>query len=134
MKTRWIIAIALTTTLVGCGGSSDNAKKNNEKKKPKEEETASDDSNPLLAPVNYVGAVGKAKKVSEKKGKKMATKPPEGKERYESCEADCVPLGLAPSSCAVQYLNGLGPHVGPGRPKLLRSPPLPLRSSPSPDV
>ena len=67
MNTRWIIAIALTTTLVGCGGSSGNAKKNNEKKKPKEEETVSDDSNPLLAPVNYVGAVGKAKKVSEKK-------------------------------------------------------------------
>ena len=52
--------------LVACGGSSESTKKGKEKKKPEKEETASsDDDNPLLAPVNYVGAVGKAKKERE---------------------------------------------------------------------
>jgi len=54
--------------LVACGGSSDSVKKGKEKKKPEKEETASSDGdNPLLAPVNYLGAVGKAKKTSEKR-------------------------------------------------------------------
>jgi len=54
--------------LVACGGSSDSVKKGKEKKKPEKEETASSDGdNPFLAPVNYLGAVGKAKKTSEKR-------------------------------------------------------------------
>ena len=53
--------------LVACGGSSESAKKGKEKKKPEKEETSTDDDNPLLAPLNYVGAVGKAKKSSEKR-------------------------------------------------------------------
>ena len=44
--------------LVACGGSSESAKKGKEKKKPEKEETSSDDDNPLLAPLNSVGAVG----------------------------------------------------------------------------
>ena len=41
-----------------------NTKANN---KSESDETASEGDNPLLAPVNYVGALGKAKNVSEKK-------------------------------------------------------------------
>tara|TARA_B100000519_G_scaffold189294_1_gene187608 strand:+ start:491 stop:865 length:375 start_codon:yes stop_codon:yes gene_type:complete len=67
MKTRWIFALVLSAMLVACGGSSESAKKGKEKKKPEKEETSSDDDNPLLAPLNYVGAVGKAKKSSEKR-------------------------------------------------------------------
>ena len=63
-----MFALALSAMLVACGGSSESTKKGKEKKKPEKEETASsDDDNPLLAPVNYVGAVGKAKKTSEKR-------------------------------------------------------------------
>tara|TARA_A100001037_G_C15018973_1_gene575414 strand:- start:352 stop:726 length:375 start_codon:yes stop_codon:yes gene_type:complete len=67
MKTHWLFALTLSAMLVGCGGSSESAKKPNEKKKPAKEKASSDDDNPLLAPVNYVGAVGKAKRTSEKK-------------------------------------------------------------------
>ena len=41
--------------------------RNKENKKSKQAETASKDDTPLLAPVNYVGALGRAKNVSEKK-------------------------------------------------------------------
>ena len=57
----------MSAMLVACGGSSESSKKGKEKKKPEKEETSSDDDNPLLAPLNYVGAVGKAKKSSEKR-------------------------------------------------------------------
>ena len=40
--------------------------------------------------------------VSEKKGRKTAMKPPEGKLRYESCDADWWPAGFAPRSVALQ--------------------------------
>ena len=52
----WILAIGLCS----CGGSTDKAKN----KKPEKDESASS-GNPLTAPVDYIGAVGKAKKSSE---------------------------------------------------------------------
>ena len=48
--------------LCACGGSSETPKDG----KPKDDESSSA-GNPLTAPVDYIGAVGKAKKVSEKK-------------------------------------------------------------------
>ena len=67
MKTNWIYALAFSLTLVSFWETpkTDNSAKEN--KKSKSAETASKDDNPLLAPVNYVGALGRAKNVSEKK-------------------------------------------------------------------
>mgnify|MGYP004325092349 CR=1 FL=1 len=67
MKTNWIFALAVSLTLVACGGSPKKDKSAKENEKSKSEGTASEDDNPLLAPVNYVGALGRAKNVSEKK-------------------------------------------------------------------
>ncbi|MDP6250681.1 MAG: hypothetical protein QGI20_01955 [Verrucomicrobiota bacterium] len=62
MKTNWIASMMLAFGLCACGGTSETSK---DKKPDKEESTSS--GNPLTAPVDYIGAVGKAKKVSEKK-------------------------------------------------------------------
>ncbi|MDE2642859.1 MAG: hypothetical protein OSB55_08915 [Verrucomicrobiota bacterium] len=64
MKTTWItsLALALAIGLCACGGSSGTPKD----EAPEKEESSSVGS-PLTAPLDYVGAVGKAKKSSEKK-------------------------------------------------------------------
>ena len=67
MNTNWIFALAVSLALVACGESPKKDKSSKENKMSKSESTTSEDDNPLLAPVNYVGALGKAKNVSEKK-------------------------------------------------------------------
>ena len=67
MNTNWIFALAVSLALVACGESPKKDKSSKENKMFKSESTTSEDDNPLLAPVNYVGALGKAKNVSEKK-------------------------------------------------------------------
>ena len=67
MKTNWIFALAVSFTLVACGEAPKKDKNIKANNKSKSDETASKGDNPLLAPVNYVGALGKAKNVSEKK-------------------------------------------------------------------
>lgn len=62
MKTTWITSLALSFFLCACGGSSGTPKD----EAPEKEESSSVGS-PLTAPLDYVGAVGKAKKSSEKK-------------------------------------------------------------------
>ena len=62
MKAIWITSLTLTFLVCACGGGGDKEKD----KKPKKEESSSA-GNPLTAPVDYVGAVGKAKKSSEKR-------------------------------------------------------------------
>ena len=62
MKANWITSATLAIGLCACGGSSNEPKD----KKPEKEESTST-GNPLTAPVDYIGAVGKAKKVSEKR-------------------------------------------------------------------
>ncbi len=59
MKTNWIAPMMLAFGLCACGGSSETLKDG----KPKDDESSSA-GNPLTAPVDYIGAVGKAKKVS----------------------------------------------------------------------
>ena len=67
MKTNLIFVLVVSLILVACGGSPKKDKSAKVDKKSKSEEAASEDGNPLLAPVNYLGALGKAKNVSEKK-------------------------------------------------------------------
>ena len=62
MKANWITSLTLALGLCACGGSSNAARD----KKPKKDESTSA-GNPLTAPIDYIGAVGKAKKVSEKR-------------------------------------------------------------------
>ncbi|MBC8244879.1 MAG: hypothetical protein H8E20_10840 [Verrucomicrobia bacterium] len=62
MRTNWIASLILTLGLCACGGTSEAPK---DEKPEKEKSTSS--GNPLTAPVDYIGAVGKAKKVSEKR-------------------------------------------------------------------
>ena len=62
MKMNWIISLTLALGLCACGGTSEAPK---DEKPEKEKSTSS--GNPLTAPVDYIGAVGKAKKVSEKR-------------------------------------------------------------------
>ena len=62
MKANWITSATLALGLCACGGSSNEPKD----KKPEKEKSTST-GNPLTAPVDYIGAVGKAKKVSEKR-------------------------------------------------------------------
>ncbi|SVC92119.1 uncharacterized protein METZ01_LOCUS344973, partial [marine metagenome] len=62
MKTNWITSLTLALGLCACGGTSETPK---DETPEKEESTSS--GNPLTAPVDYIGAVGKAKKVSEKR-------------------------------------------------------------------
>ena len=62
MKFACFASLILSLGLCACGGSSNNAKD----KKPETEESTSS-GNPLTAPVDYIGAVGKAKKSSEKR-------------------------------------------------------------------
>ena len=58
MKTMFSFAWAATVFLVGCGGSSD--------KPGQPTNGAADGSNPLNAPADYVGALGKAKQTAIK--------------------------------------------------------------------
>ena len=67
MKTNWIFALAVSFALVACGEAPKKDKNTKANNKSESDETASEGDNPLLAPVNYVGALGKAKNVSEKK-------------------------------------------------------------------
>ena len=62
MKTTWITSLTLAIGLCACGGSSETPKD----EAPEKEESSSA-GNPLTAPLDYVGAVGKAKKSSEKR-------------------------------------------------------------------
>ena len=62
MKTTWITSVTLAIGLCACGGSSETPKD----EAPEKEESSSA-GNPLTAPLDYVGAVGKAKKSSEKR-------------------------------------------------------------------
>ncbi|MDP7047928.1 MAG: hypothetical protein QF721_00605 [Verrucomicrobiota bacterium] len=62
MKVNWFALLTLAIGLCGCGSSTDKAKG----EKPDKEESSSS-GNPLTAPVDYIGAVGKAKKSSEKR-------------------------------------------------------------------
>ena len=62
MKMNWIGPMTLAIGLCACGGSSETPK---DETPEKEESTSA--GNPLTAPLDYVGAVGKAKKVSEKR-------------------------------------------------------------------
>ena len=63
MKMNWIGPMTLALGLCACGGSSETPKD----EKPEKAESPSA-GNPLTAPLDYGGAVGKAKKVSEKRG------------------------------------------------------------------
>jgi hypothetical protein len=56
------ISLTLALGLCACGGTTETPKD----EKPEKEESSSA-GNPLTAPLDYVGAVGKAKKVSEKR-------------------------------------------------------------------
>tara|TARA_B100000686_G_C16736033_1_gene943632 strand:+ start:1032 stop:1406 length:375 start_codon:yes stop_codon:yes gene_type:complete len=67
MNTNLIFILVISLTLVACGGAQEEGNRAKDKKKSKSGETASENSNPLLAPVDYVGAVGRAKNVSEKR-------------------------------------------------------------------
>ena len=62
MKTTWITSLTLAIGLCACDGSSETPKD-----EAPEKEEASSAGNPLTAPLDYVGAVGKAKKSSEKR-------------------------------------------------------------------
>ena len=62
MKTTWITSLTLAIGLCACDGSSETPKDET----PEKEESSSA-GNPLTAPLDYVGAVGKAKKSSEKR-------------------------------------------------------------------
>ena len=62
MKTTWITSLTLALGLCACGRSSETPID----EKPEKEESSSA-GNPLTAPLDYVGAVGKAKKSSEKR-------------------------------------------------------------------
>jgi hypothetical protein len=62
MKTTWITSLTLAIGLCACGGSSETPKD----EAPEKVESSSA-GNPLTAPLDYVGAVGKAKKSSEKR-------------------------------------------------------------------
>ncbi|GIT12955.1 MAG: hypothetical protein CM1200mP34_3610 [Verrucomicrobiales bacterium] len=68
MKFACFASLILSLGLCACGGLSNNAKD----KKPETEESTSS-GNPLTAPVDYIGAVGKAKKSSGKKGSTSPT-------------------------------------------------------------
>jgi len=58
MKSRWVLAVIMTGWLAGCGKKQDQA--------PGAGGTNAGVGNPLTAPADYVGAIGQAKRVSEK--------------------------------------------------------------------